>query len=80
MAEGRLKNTSRSGARRPGKAATKGHKVGDYVCDVRGYGVPVDEACECAQFCDVDCSGAPMRTGRSPARVQGVPVRMVGDF
>ena len=50
-----------------------------YVCEVRGHTVPLGETCDRAQFCDVDCSGVPMRVRRAPAPVQSLPVRMVGD-
>jgi hypothetical protein len=51
-----------------------------YLCEVRGRTTPVDQSCECAQFCDVACSGGPMSVRPVRAAPDRAPVRMVGDF
>jgi len=44
------------------KAPAKGTKKGDsYVCGVCGLAVTVDEACGCAEVCDIICCGKPMK-------------------
>ena len=61
-------------------AAKKQVTRGDsYVCEVRGLAVPANETCDSALLCDVDCSGSPGRTRKTPVRAAAGLVRMVGD-
>jgi hypothetical protein len=44
------------------KGNKKGVKKGDrYQCGVCGLGVTVDEACGCADACDITCCGEQMK-------------------
>jgi hypothetical protein len=67
--------TTATGAKRPARQGPS------YLCEVRARTTPVDQSCECAQFCDVECSGGPMTVRRSKRQATpgDAPVRMVGD-
>ena len=47
------------------KRVSKGES---YACEVCGLVVTVDEACGCADICDIVCCGQPMKETKSRAK------------